>query len=130
MATPARSFGELRRVRSGPGESVREEMRRNLLAKMRAGETLFPGILGYQDTVVPRVVPGFTDAHWFREAGLVAYGFVPRWNQPPEDRGVHGPNERISVENLERGIEILIAILQELDRQELAPPVQDAVPGG
>ena len=81
-------------------------------------------------TVVPRVVPGFTDAHWFREAGLVAYGFVPRWNQPPEDRGVHGPNERISVENLERGIEILIAILQELDRQELAPPVQDAVPGG
>jgi acetylornithine deacetylase/succinyl-diaminopimelate desuccinylase-like protein len=88
-------------------------------------EATQPGAL-----VVPRVVPGFTDAHWFREAGLVAYGFVPRWNQPPEDRGVHGPNERISVENLERGVETLIAILEELDRQELAPPVRDAVPGG
>jgi acetylornithine deacetylase/succinyl-diaminopimelate desuccinylase-like protein len=81
--------------------------------------------------VVPRVVPGFTDAHWFREAGLVAYGFVPRWNQPPEDRGVHGPNERISIENLERGVEVLIAILLELDRQERMPPaVEDAVPSG
>jgi magnesium chelatase subunit I len=70
MASPARSFGELRRVRSGPGESVREEMRRNLLAKMRAGETLFPGILGYQDTVVPRVVNAVLSRHHMILLGL------------------------------------------------------------
>jgi magnesium chelatase subunit I len=70
MATPARSFGELRRVRSGPGDGVREEMRRNLLAKMRAGETLFPGVLGYNDTVVPRVVNAVLSRHHMILLGL------------------------------------------------------------
>ncbi len=34
---------------------VREEMRRNLIEKIRAGETVFPGIVGYDDTVVPQL---------------------------------------------------------------------------
>ena len=67
--------------------------------------------------VVPRMLAGFTDAHWFRELGITAYGFVPRWQRRGEQRGVHGPNERISIENLERGVETLIAILQRLDRE-------------
>ena len=46
--------------------------------------------------VVPRVISGFTDAHYFRELGLVAYGFVPRWLDTRDTRGIHGPNERIS----------------------------------
>ncbi|MFN8558811.1 MAG: magnesium chelatase [Dehalococcoidia bacterium] len=33
--------------------SVREEMRKNLIDKIRRGETLFPGIVGYEDTVIP-----------------------------------------------------------------------------
>jgi magnesium chelatase subunit I len=70
MATPARTLGELRRVRSAPGDGVREEMRRNLLAKMRAGETLFPGILGYQETVVPRVVNAVLSRHHMILLGL------------------------------------------------------------
>ena len=32
---------------------VREEMRRNLIRKIVAGEELFPGIIGYDDTVIP-----------------------------------------------------------------------------
>ena len=35
---------------------VKAEMRRNLIAKLRAGETLFPGIVGYDETVVPQIV--------------------------------------------------------------------------
>ncbi|MFN0093256.1 MAG: magnesium chelatase [Dehalococcoidia bacterium] len=35
---------------------VREEMRKNLIAKLRAGETLFPGIHGYEETVIPHIV--------------------------------------------------------------------------
>jgi len=66
--------------------------------------------------VVPRVLAGFTDAHFFRELGITAYGFVPRWQRRGEQRGVHGPNERISVKNLRKGVETLIAILEELDR--------------
>ncbi len=34
---------------------VREELRRNLVAKMRQGERLFPSIVGYEDTVIPQV---------------------------------------------------------------------------
>jgi magnesium chelatase subunit I len=57
-------------VRSGPGDGVREEMRRNLLAKMRAGETLFPGVLGYNDKVVPRVVNAVLSRHHMILLGL------------------------------------------------------------
>ncbi|HET8643973.1 MAG TPA: sigma 54-interacting transcriptional regulator, partial [Vicinamibacteria bacterium] len=70
MATQARTFGELRRVQGGPGESVREEMRRNLLARMRGGQALFPGVLGYQDTVVPRVINGILSRHHLILLGL------------------------------------------------------------
>ncbi len=53
MALPA-TVGELRgseyRMRS-----VREELRDNLVARLRAGAEVFPGLLGYQDSVVPQV---------------------------------------------------------------------------
>lgn len=35
--------------------SVKEEMRRNLLRKMKSDEALFPGILGYEKTVIPQI---------------------------------------------------------------------------
>jgi magnesium chelatase subunit I len=49
-----RTLGELRdsgyRVLS-----VKEELRKNLIQKIRDGEELFPGIIGYEDTVIPQV---------------------------------------------------------------------------
>ena len=69
--------------------------------------------------VMPQVIAGFTDAHYFRELGLVAYGFVPRRLRPIETRGVHGPNERIDFGNLQLGVDVLVDIVRELDR--LAP---------
>ncbi len=68
--------------------------------------------------VLPRMLAGFTDAHYFRDLGIVSYGFVPRWHRADETRGIHGPNERISVENLTRGVETLVAIIEELDRMD------------
>ena len=35
---------------------VKAEMRRNLIAKLRRGEALFPGIVGYDETVIPQIV--------------------------------------------------------------------------
>ncbi|RMF85796.1 MAG: magnesium chelatase [Nitrospinota bacterium] len=35
--------------------SVKEEMRKNLIEKMRRNETLFPGIVGYENTVLPQI---------------------------------------------------------------------------
>ncbi|MCP3960189.1 MAG: magnesium chelatase [bacterium] len=44
-------------------ETVREEMRRNLRAKLQGGERLFPGILGYERTVIPGVVNAVLAGH-------------------------------------------------------------------
>ena len=49
-----RTLGELRAAGWRP-RSVRQEMRDNLLRRMRTGEPLFPGILGYDDSVIPAV---------------------------------------------------------------------------
>src|SRR6516165_7590610 len=35
--------------------TVKEEMRKNLIQKLRTNEDLFPGIVGYEDTVIPQV---------------------------------------------------------------------------
>ena len=64
--------------------------------------------------VVPRVNAGSGDAHWFREIGIHSYGFVPRRLRPEETRGVHGPNERIAVDNLVLGVTTLLDIVDEL----------------
>ncbi len=52
-AKPA-TLGDLKRSGYAP-VPVREELRRNLIARMRAGEALFPGVVGYEDTVVPQI---------------------------------------------------------------------------
>ena len=65
--------------------------------------------------VVPRMIGGFTDAHWFRELGIVSYGFVPRWIDTADAAGVHGVDERISLENLEKGVAVSVEILEALD---------------
>ena len=65
--------------------------------------------------VVPRIIGGFTDAHWFRDQGIVAYGFVPRWLSRGDSQGVHGVDERVSIANLRRGVLTLLAIVDELD---------------
>jgi acetylornithine deacetylase/succinyl-diaminopimelate desuccinylase-like protein len=66
--------------------------------------------------VVPRVIAGFTDAHYFREVGIQAYGFTPRWLTAEDTLGIHGHNEQISIANLERGANTLVEILRELSR--------------
>jgi acetylornithine deacetylase/succinyl-diaminopimelate desuccinylase-like protein len=78
-------------------------------AIVRVAAEVDPGAL-----VVPRVIAGFTDAHYFRDAGIVSYGFVPRWLPVSESRGIHGTNERISTQNLERGVRTLVRILEVL----------------
>jgi magnesium chelatase subunit I len=55
------------RVRRRP---VRDEVRENLVARLRAGETLFPGIIGYDDTVVPQIVNAVLSRHNFILLGL------------------------------------------------------------
>ncbi len=54
LTTRPRTIGELRE--SGYRVlSVKEEMRKNLIQNIRDGEDLFPGIIGYEDTVIPQI---------------------------------------------------------------------------
>lgn len=54
ITTQPRTIGELRE--SGYKVlSVKEEMRKNLIEKIRRGEDIFPGIIGYEETVIPQV---------------------------------------------------------------------------
>ncbi len=54
MAAKPSTLGELRS--SGfKVKTVKQEMRSNLIGKMRKGEELFPGIIGYEETVIPQL---------------------------------------------------------------------------
>jgi magnesium chelatase subunit I len=57
-----RTLGELRAAgfRHRP---VKQELRENLLARMRSGEPRFPGIVGYDDTVLPEVERAILAGH-------------------------------------------------------------------
>jgi magnesium chelatase subunit I len=52
------------------GRSVKDELRANLVRKLTDGEPLFPGIVGYEDTVVPQLVNAVLARHNFILLGL------------------------------------------------------------
>jgi carboxypeptidase PM20D1 len=62
-------------------------------------------VLGAEGPVVPTFIAGFTDARYFRERGIPAYGISPFKVVPDEARGIHAPDERLSVAELDRGVE-------------------------
>ena len=73
MSQP-QTLGELRRS-EWPEEriaerTVRQEMRENLLCKMERGEALFPGVHGYDDTVIPQIINAILSRHHFILLGL------------------------------------------------------------
>jgi magnesium chelatase subunit I len=63
------TLGDLRQsgYRSRP---VKQEIRDNLVCKLRTGETLFPGIIGYDETVIPQLVNAVLSRHNFILLGL------------------------------------------------------------
>ena len=62
------TLGQLRTSPFGKDDSkrqrtVKDEMRGNLIGKLKTGETIFPGVLGYEDTVVPQVINAVLSRH-------------------------------------------------------------------
>lgn len=65
----ARTVGELRE--SGyTARSVKQELRENVIARIRDGRPLFPGIIGYEDTVVPQIANAILSRHDMLLLGL------------------------------------------------------------
>jgi acetylornithine deacetylase/succinyl-diaminopimelate desuccinylase-like protein len=49
------------------------------------------------------LLPGFTDSHYFRSMGIVSYGLGPFPLMLNESRGIHGNDERLSLDALRYG---------------------------
>src|SRR5439155_24824996 len=49
---------------------VKDELRDNLIGRLRSGDTIFPGIVGYEDTAVPQIVNAILSRHNFILLGL------------------------------------------------------------
>ena len=73
--------------------------------------------------MAPEMTSGFTDSRIYRKRGVEAYGFVPCLVSPEELAGIHGHNERISVENLRLGMQILYEIVHRMCAKESLPSV-------
>ncbi len=67
------TLGELRRAAKAgavPHRTVHDEVRENLIGRLRGGDPLFPGIIGYDDTVIPQLVNALLSRHNFILLGL------------------------------------------------------------
>jgi acetylornithine deacetylase/succinyl-diaminopimelate desuccinylase-like protein len=64
--------------------------------------------------VLPSVSSGFTDSRVFRRQGITAYGFIPVLLEPIEAASIHGHNERLSIENLQLGCQMLFEIVRKV----------------
>ena len=74
MARLPSTLGELKSSPWGASalrtRSVKDELRANLLTRIRAGGTLLPGVIGYEDTVLPQLVNALLSRHNFILLGL------------------------------------------------------------
>jgi len=57
-----KTLGELR-ASGYASRSVKDELRANLIKKLRSGEKLFPGIVGYDETVIPQLINAILSKH-------------------------------------------------------------------
>ncbi|MFQ5477108.1 MAG: M20/M25/M40 family metallo-hydrolase [Candidatus Binatia bacterium] len=64
--------------------------------------------------VLPAMLAGFTDSHYFRQKGIHSYGMVPMVVTASQRASIHGPDERVSVEELKAAVSRMVKLLQEV----------------
>ncbi|OFV83779.1 MAG: hypothetical protein A3B65_01025 [Acidobacteria bacterium RIFCSPHIGHO2_02_FULL_67_57] len=81
----------------------------------RAIETVagkhFPGV-----PVTTRMLSGYTESGLFRRLGIICYGFEPFFLTREEQASVHGDNERVSLENVRRGLRVYYEVVERMVR--------------
>jgi magnesium chelatase subunit I len=74
MSPQPKNLGELRRSpwseEKMATRTVRQELRENLLQKLEKAEPIFPGVHGYDDTVIPQITNAVLSRHHFILLGL------------------------------------------------------------
>jgi acetylornithine deacetylase/succinyl-diaminopimelate desuccinylase-like protein len=69
-------------------------------------------VLAREAPVIPAFISGFTDARYFRERGIPAYGVSPFVLDPEVLSGIHGVDERIPLAEFEAGVERMRRIVE------------------
>jgi acetylornithine deacetylase/succinyl-diaminopimelate desuccinylase-like protein len=64
--------------------------------------------------VTPSIMTGASDSQYFRSIGVPSYGFAPLISKAVERKGVHGNNERMSIESMKFGIRAFYRIMDLL----------------
>lgn len=63
---------------------------------------------------VPTISSWFTDSRVCRRLGVPSYGFIPFLLSAEDYAGIHGHNERVSIDNLRLGSQILVELTRRL----------------
>jgi carboxypeptidase PM20D1 len=61
--------------------------------------------------VVPSLTAGMTDIRYFRSLGATGYGWVPLILSPEQLATIHGHDERVSVNDLERAVTAMMEVV-------------------
>jgi acetylornithine deacetylase/succinyl-diaminopimelate desuccinylase-like protein len=69
-----------------------------------------------QAVLVPFLSPDGSDSRYFRQRGIVAYGFMPVLLGETELQRMHGVDERLSLDNLELGTRILYQVVERMNK--------------
>jgi acetylornithine deacetylase/succinyl-diaminopimelate desuccinylase-like protein len=64
--------------------------------------------------VLPVMSSWFTDSRAFRRAGTPSYGFIPALLTPEDYATIHGHDERISIENVRLGCQVIYELVRRL----------------
>jgi acetylornithine deacetylase/succinyl-diaminopimelate desuccinylase-like protein len=119
---PARFLNDLRQVIAD--DEIRIEVVLSFAPGASPVDTEFfavlRGIAGEIDPGVKVTTPlltGFTDCHFFREKGIPCYGFIPFRLPAKELGGVHGNDERVSLDNVKFGTRTMVEIVRRLATQ-------------
>ncbi|MGH7659089.1 MAG: M20/M25/M40 family metallo-hydrolase, partial [Gemmatimonadales bacterium] len=78
-------------------------------AVREAVDSMDPGVPG-----TTQVMTGYSDSCHYRELGIAAYGLDPFRTTPEDLAGIHGNDERVSLENIRFGIEFFYRIVSRL----------------
>jgi acetylornithine deacetylase/succinyl-diaminopimelate desuccinylase-like protein len=88
---------------ASPADSEFFEVLRDVAGRFDPGARVTTPLLG-----------GFTDCHFFRERGIPCYGFIPLKASAKGLSGVHGNDERVSVENVKFGTRMMYEVVRAL----------------
>jgi len=64
--------------------------------------------------ITTRLMSGYTESQLYRPLGIICYGWSPISTTPDENQGVHGNNERVSIENVREGTREMYEVVSRL----------------